>query len=383
MSGTRPMALPPSLSSVRCADHRRFARTATLTGVTSLLLLCIALLVAPSVVEAKPAKVHAKAAAFAPPKGKLFAGVSDTGQTSDFREYQRQTGAHPAVLQSFESWGYIPTEAVRRWRETRTRGMLSLSTGPCWGCDAVISNESIAEGKGDRYIVDLAKALAEHERPTYIRLLPEMNGYWNPYGAFHGSGERRPDRYSTANFKRAWKRFVLIVRGGKRVEINRRLKRLKMPPISAKTKRSLPRPKVAFAWVPQATGTPNVKGNQPADYFPGYAFVDWVGADVYGKFPSLQGLQSLYRKHPKAPFMIGEWSPWNRDDPGFVESMLRWVSKHGRTKLVVYYQGFGERSVNEFEISDYPKSQKTLKRRLNSKRFTPFAPEFRKKRGKR
>lgn len=356
-----------------------------LAGVGLILaVLTLAVVLAPEAgAKPKGGKGGAKASTYLPPKGKSFAGTSDTGQTSDYREYRDQTKAHPAVMQSFESWGYVPKEAIKRWQETRTRGMLSLSTSTCWRCDAVISNQSIAEGKGDRYIVALAKALAQRKKPTYIRLFPEMNGHWNAYSAFHGGGKPRPEAFSTANFKRAWKRFTLIVRGGKRAEIEKRLKKLGMPKLQAKTKKKLVRPKVALAWVPQAFGSPNVKGNQPGDYFPGYEYVDWVGGDIYGKFPSLSGLDSLYKKYSKAPFMIGEWSPWDVDQPKFVASLFDWFKKRGRARMIVNYQGFGEGPDNEYELGDYPQSLKTLRRQLNQKKLLPFAPETEKpKKGK-
>jgi hypothetical protein len=361
------------------------------TSRTPLTIAAIALLTALLVLAATadaPAKSKGKKSrgkgvpsgkAFVPPKKKLYAGISDTGQTSDFREYSRQSGAHPAVMQSFESWGYTPNEALRRWRDTATRGMISLSTSRCWGCDAVISNEAIAQGRGDEYIVALGSALAKRKRPTYIRLFPEMNGHWNAYSAFKASGKPRGDAYSTANFKRAWTRFVLIVRGGRRKAIDRRLRKLRMPKIKTRTKRKLRRPKVSIAWVPQAQGSPNVPGNGPGDYFPGYRYVDWVGGDIYGKYPSLAGLGSLYRKYRKAPFMVGEFSPWDRDGKGFVKSLFRWVERKGRAKMAVYYQGFGEGAANDFELSDYGQARRALKRKLNSRRWVQYAPEERSK----
>ena len=48
--------------------------------------------------------------------------------------------------------------------------------------------------------------------------------------------------------------------------------------------RALPEPRVAMMWVPQSFGSPNVRGNQPADYWPGGKYVDWVGIDIYSKF---------------------------------------------------------------------------------------------------
>jgi hypothetical protein len=354
---------------------------------TAVLLLTALLLVSTPQADAGKGKGHGgkgggKAAkAYVPPKGKLFAGVSDTGQGSDYRSYRKATRAHPAVMQSFEAWGYVPKEAIRRWDDSRTRGMLSLSTSPCWGCEPVISAQSIAAGKGDRYLLALSKALADRKDPTYIRLLPEMNGHWNGYCAYNGGGTARPEAHSTANFKKAWKRIVLIMRGGKRAKLEGKLKKLGMPKVQAKTKKKLPVPKVAFAWVPQSAGSPDVKGNQPGDYFPGYDYVDWVGADIYGKYPNFDGITDLYTKYRKAPFMIGEWAPWGRDDPGFAAGLFDWVEKHKRTKIAVYYQGFGEGPDNEFEISDYPRSRSVIRKRLNAKRYVGYAPEN-EKRGK-
>ena len=313
--------------------------------------------------------------AYLPPKGKIFTGSSDTGQTSDYREFRDQTGAHPAVMQSFESWGYIPKEAMNRWTDTNTRGMLSLSTAKCWKCPDVISPQSIARGKGDRYIVSLAKALAHRRKPTYIRLMPEMNGYWNRYSAFESSGQPRDKAHSTANFKKAWQRFVLIVRGGERKAIDKQLQKLHMPRIRERTEKKLPKPKVAFAWVPQSTGSPAVKGNAPKDYFPGWDYVDWVGADVYGKYPNIAGVDQLYKKFSKRPFMIGEWSSWDTDNPRFVKDLFSWIEKHGRASMAVYYQGFGEGADNPYELTDYPKSTEKLRHILNANKYVPFAPE--------
>ncbi|MGI8728333.1 MAG: hypothetical protein ACR2K6_11740 [Solirubrobacterales bacterium] len=357
-------------------DQRHRLQALPFALAAALAIACL-LLAAPGIAAAKGERKSG--GELLPPKGKIFAGVSDTGQGSDYREYRDATGAHPAVMQSFESWGNFPGEALRRWRETRTRGMLSLSTSRCWGCEPEISTGSIAKGKGDRYILKLAKGLAKRKRPTYIRLFPEMNGHWNGYSAFGGAGHPRGSQHSTKNFIRAWKRFTLIVRGGKRKAVDKKLRKLGMPKIKAKTKRSLPKPKVAIAWVPQSTGSPDVPGNAPADYFPGNAYLDWVGADIYGKYPNFGGLDALYRKYAKKkPFMIGEWAPWGADDPQFVSTLAKWIAKHKRARMAVYYQGFGEGAANPFEVGDYPRSTEVLRRTLEGKRFAPYAAEERK-----
>jgi hypothetical protein len=313
--------------------------------------------------------------AFLPPKGKIFTGASDTGQSSDYHEFRADTRAHPAIMQSFESWGYVPKEALGRWLDTNTRGMLSLSTAKCWKCPDVISPQSIAEGKGDRYIVALARALAHRRKPTYIRLMPEMNGYWNRYSAYGSDGQVRDRFHTTADFKSAWRRFVLIARGGPVKAIDRRLRTLRMPKLTERTARKLPRPKVSFAWVPQSTGSPDVKGNRPRDYFPGWKYVDWVGADVYGKFPNIAGVNSLYKQFSKRPFLIGEWSSWDVDNPRFVKALFDWIEHHHRANMAIYYQGFGEGADNPYELSDYPRSTKVMRHILNERKYAPFAPE--------
>ena len=318
---------------------------------------------------------------FRPAKGKILAGVSDTGAGSAYRNYRDKTGAHPSVMQSFESWGYVPKEAIKRWQDSRTRGIISLSTGRCWSCKPVISTRSIAEGKGDGYLLALSRALADRKEPTYIRLLPEMNGHWNGYCAFNANGDPRGKANSTANFRAAWKRIVLLVRGGKRSKIDRALGKLGMPKVQVQTKAKLPQPKVAFGWVPQSSGSPNVAGNQPADYFPGYEYVDWVGGDIYSKFPNFGGLESLYDDYSKRPFMVGEWAPWGRDDPGFVKKLFGWAKRNGRVEMLVYYQGFGQGAENEFEVTDYPKALKVLRKQLAKPTFPRFTPENEKHKG--
>src|SRR5207248_3972064 len=95
----------------------------------------------------------------------------------------------------------------------------------------------------------------------------------------------------------------------------------------------LPRPRVAFMWVPQTIGSPEVPGNQPSAYWPGGRFVNWVGADIYSKFASpgvLAALQGFYRRWHHWPFVIGEYSPWDNDYSGtFTRHLFKWALHHG------------------------------------------------------
>jgi hypothetical protein len=251
--------------------------------------------------------------------------------------------------------------------------MLSISTSPCYECREVISPRAIATGKGDAYLLRLNEFLADWGRPTYIRLLPEMNGHWNPYAAFNEDGSSRGPDHKTVQFRRAWRRVVLIVNGGPRARVNRRLRRQHMPPIKASgAPKRLKRTHAAFIWCPQTAGSPAIRKNRPAAYWPGAHFVDWVGADIYGKYPNFSGLGRFYNQRKKFPFMIGEWSPWDYDNPGFVNRLHEWAEAHNRVHMLVYYQGFGDN--NPFLIQRYPRSKRALRKQLDNKRYMRYAP---------
>ncbi|MEJ7876079.1 MAG: hypothetical protein WKF62_05405, partial [Solirubrobacterales bacterium] len=163
---------------------------------------------------------------FVPPNGNSFHGVSETGKVDDYRSFVETTRTHSAVSQSFFHWGVpLGTGALQRYRQTRTRGVLSLSTAP-GGQPGVISPLGIASGRDDDYMLSLNNSISESKQILYIRLFPEMNGHWNPYSAFNADGSSRGESHSTANFKRAWKRFSIIVKGGARNKINDRLRKL-------------------------------------------------------------------------------------------------------------------------------------------------------------
>lgn len=350
----------------------------------------LALALATAALALGPAGAGAKS--FTPPNGKSFHGVSETGNIDHFRAFVDETRTHSAVQQSFFHWGVpLGTGALQRYRQGRTRGVLSLSTAP-GGRPEVISPRAVAQGRGDDYILSLNNAISTSKQIVYIRLFPEMNGHWNPYSAFNVDGSRRGKSHSTKSFREAWRRFAIIVRGGKRKRVNTRLRRLKMPRIlRAKSERDnvydrfgvpkrLPQPKVALQWVPQTSGSPNVRGNQPKDYWPGGNYVDWVGADAYAKFSNStlwNNLNSFYRRYDDHPFVIGEYAPWDGDPAGaFTRQMFDWAQSHGRTRMLIYFRSVNP--TNIFNIGFYPEARDVLREKIASGRFMAVPPEYKK-----
>jgi hypothetical protein len=307
---------------------------------------------------------------YLPPSGKVFAGV--TGG-KDVGAYEQATGAHPPVFQFFSSFG-APLEYMFQAAEhERARLMLHVST--LTNGRETVTPGAIASGAEDAYLIGLGERIAAGDSPVYVRLMSEMNGHWNPYAAFDANGRARGAAHSTAAFRRAWKRSVLIVRGGDVAAIDRRLRQLGMPPVRT-GRQDLPRPQVAFLWVPQVAGAPDTRANSPRAYWPGGAYVDWVGTDFYSKFPNFTGLERFYREfaRERKPFAFGEWALWGRDDAAFVQRFLGWAASHRSVRMLMYNQG--NRTDGPFRLHRYPRASKALRAKLGALRFTPYAPEY-------
>ncbi len=334
-------------------------------------------------------------AAYAPRNGHAYHGVSDTGKVADFDAFATEVGAHPAVLQDFFHWRVpLTTGALYRWGATDTRGVLSLSTATGAG-EEMITPRQIAKGEDDRYMTHMAADIAETGQTVYIRLMAEMNGHWNAYSAYNADGSARRGGHSAHWFKLAWRRFTLIIRGGSRDKINRKLVHMGLPRILQATSahdpvyeggpegiplpipEQMPQPRVAMMWVPQSFGSPNISGNQPGDYWPGGRYVDWVGIDIYSKFAgAFDDDVRFFHQYKHKPFVIGEYGPWDNDYGGsFTGGLFRWAEAHNRVKMLIYYRGVDPD--NSYNLKFYPGAQKALRNHLAKPRWAQYAPGVR------
>jgi hypothetical protein len=217
-----------------------------------------------------------------------------------------------------------------------------------------ITSQQIAQGKGDSFLVDLNRAVAAFpgER-VYVRPWGEMNGHWNNYCAYNQNGTSRGPAYSTANFKKAFARAYLIIHGDPNADA--KLRKLGMPPVNRQLTPA-PFPRVRMIWNPQGYGSPNLPGNTAAAYYPGDAFVDVVGNDLYNiRFKAeWAAAEALYRRYARKPHAFPEWGNWGIDDPAFVKRMADFVKSHGRVELIAYYNG---NRGSEFDIGRFPQSR--------------------------
>lgn len=315
----------------------------------------------------------ASAATFAPPSGKVWNALTGTNSTSD---YERRVGKHVAVRGNFIRWGGSYKWAIREATADRSRLLLHVSTASGQHEPEVISPGAIARGQGDGFLISLNRDLADHGQPVYLRWLGEMNNCDNAYSPRRCDGSRRGSEHSPRSFRQAWRRAVLIVRGGDLAKINRELASLGMPPVETDAP-ALPTPEVAFIWSPMTAGSPMIPALRPGLFWPGAKYVDWVGTSFYSKYPNFRFLTPYYRRFAaryRRPFALIEWALWGSDDPSFVRKSFAWISTHRRTQMLSYNEE--NLSNGPFVLAHYPRSAAEMRRRISSPRFLAWAPEW-------
>jgi len=313
----------------------------------------------------------APASALVPPPGEVFTGVS-SGSASDFAG---EVGKHPAIYGEFVNWGQSIHFAFNDAAAAHAVLMLHISTGQSSPGHPVITPQAISQGAGDAYLLSLAGLIASHGKPVYIRLFPEMNNAANEASAYNADGSSRGPAYSQTVFIAAWRRVVTVLRGGPVATIDAQLAALGQPPLHGiSAGGSVAISPISFVWTPETAGSPPIAGNDPANYYPGDRYVDWVGTDFYSKFPNFTGLDTFYKQFPNKPFAFGEWAIWGGDNPAFVNQLFAWVNTHKRVKIMVYNQGYITNG--PFRLNEDPASTHAIRAALILPRFLAYAANW-------
>src|SRR5204863_7710956 len=214
---------------------------------------------------------------------------------------------------------------------------------------------------------------------AYIRPLGEPNRCLNLWSAGNCDGSQKGGEHTTGWYKQAFRRIALIVRGGNSLEgINATLAEIGLPPVN-RTKgpppTELPGAPVSIIWSPLPGGSPRVKGNFPGNYWPGARWVDWVGTDFYSQYPAWKDLQRFYagKQWKRKPVALTEWAVSDEDEPRFVKQLVAWTVKRPRVRMLVYYTGFGTSVENPYDLSLYPRTINTLRRKIRRPSFLEYA----------
>jgi beta-mannanase len=111
------------------------------------------------------------------------------------------------------------------------------------------NNDTIINGVWDSYITSFAKASIQYGAPYILVPMEEMNGDWYLWnGTLNGN--------TSMKFIAAWRHIhdLFVAAGATNVK---------------------------FGWAVNSNSVPNVAGNQINDYYPGDAYVDYVGVDGF------------------------------------------------------------------------------------------------------
>lgn len=348
--------------------------------LTKLRPLCAAVLAALFLACCLGSSAHA--AILKPPPGKVFFGVTDTGEADDFRDFSRSVGKRPSIIQTFHQWGNSWDKSLPRWRSLEARPMLHMTTRADSG-EELITPKQIARGRGDDYLIRINTQAARRNLRIYLRPLGEPNRCLNYYAGVDCAGNVRGGDYSYGWYKQAFRRIAIITRGGaKRGFINARLRDLRLPKVQkvgeAKSlPRRLPKAPVSLVWSPLPAGSPTVRANLPAKYWPGKKWVDWVGTDFYNRYNNWKHLASFYTNwslRKNKPMALTEFGLWGNDGPGFIKRIMSFALKRDKVRMLVYYQDFG--TSNSFRIQNFPQGRKMLSKFLKKRTFPKYAPAF-------
>jgi hypothetical protein len=165
--------------------------------------------------------------------------------TSGLKEQEQATGRRNAVVNVFWSWdAAVNPPEVHLLNSIYERDAIPLISWMPWHhafghIQPAFSLAQILSGRYDAYILRTAQAISRLPGPVMLRFAHEMNGDWYPWGL--GISGNRPDQYVAV-----WRHVhSLFEQAGA--------------------------DNVYWVW------SPNIDNADPALFFPGDEYVDWVG----------------------------------------------------------------------------------------------------------
>lgn len=271
-----------------------------------------------------------------PEKGAYTGAFIDFGEAEDsvsletIEDFEEMLGKHQAIIASSSYWGEqnFPAANLQMiWRH----GSLPLVFWSPWdrpyeqkkGPDR-FSLRAILAGTWNRYIDHWADSARAFGHPLIVSFGDEMNGDWFPWSGIYYGGPKpvpgRPNEWEGPElFKRAYRYVVdrARARGAHNIQ-----------------------------WMFQTNNysSPVDTWNLAPAYYPGSAYVDWLGMSVYGQQFSDEAwsdfapliewpYQEMARLDPTKPIMIAEWGVGEFPESGNKAEWIRDAFEIMKTKL--------------------------------------------------
>ncbi len=137
---------------------------------------------------------------------------------------------------------------------------------------------AILNGSQDSIINDFAIKSKAYGKPFFLRFAHEMNGNWYSWGGANTGNN--PQKYIDA-WRYVWNKF-----------------------------QAAGATNAVWVWSPNWSSVPNESWNDLHNYYPGDAYVDWVGVDFYGiKWDDVSvatNIDAVYTSYSVKPIMVAE-----------------------------------------------------------------------------
>ncbi|HKF75147.1 MAG TPA: glycosyl hydrolase [Candidatus Dormibacteraeota bacterium] len=196
-----------------------------------------------------------------PSAGGTYWGAFVPGAQTDqsiVTSFASAAGHEPAILTIYQQWWGEPAFPAAAASRLAHGGTVLLLVWEPWRAGlptAQAINQpayrpaAIAAGAFDRYVRRYADQVRAYGGPLLLEPFHEMNGNWYPWGATVNGN-------TAADYVAAWRHLhdLFAAEGATNA---------------------------TWVWTTNRDTVPDTAANQPAAYWPGAAYVDWVGLDAY------------------------------------------------------------------------------------------------------
>ncbi len=301
--------------------------------------------------------------------GVSFGAYMDFGETEDhvtlegIEKFEGLAGKLPVIIASSSYWGE-QTFPTKNLALISRHGAIPMIYWSPWdkpyteekGPDR-FSLTGILAGKWDAYIDRWADGAKAFGKPFFVSFCNEMNGDWFPWsGVFYGG-----ENGGSEVFKKAWRYVVDRVRA---------------------------RGATNILWVFHVNAFPAINDdwNLMAAYYPGPAYVDWLGLSVYGKQFRNEGnwadfhdllswpYEEITALDPDKPVMLAEFGvgdfPKSGDKAKWFRDAFAEIPGYPRIRAAIYWHERWQNddgSFSNLRINSSPSALEAFQKGLSSK----------------
>lgn len=226
-----------------------------------------------------------------------FVSTTGTGWSADaVTAREAELGRRFAIDHRYQNWATPFPTVADRWDVVN--GRIPMIT---WQPNTT-TLAAIADGTSDELIRTRARSVAAFGHPIFLRWGHEMNADWYPWDGVHNNTPGHHD--GPAAYVAAWRHVHdLFVAAGATNAV--------------------------WIWCPNRVSIPASSWNRIDAYYPGDAYVDWVGFDGYNRDPAdWRSFTTLFasddaRDARRKPVMVGEVASVEGRTPGRKAAWIR------------------------------------------------------------